>query len=160
MLYSFVTNSWFLISRYNTHRPRRYEFRMLMEYLQDVIQKTPVIGDFKINNLRWDIEMRMRISVTTWLSKYVLRDPKVCWEIIERVSVLIFHCYLVCSVTEYCYCPFWDCPGMHFWWKTEKSNSFGSWRQVDIRRRHLARTAFSMARRLWLWRWFGREEAV
>ncbi|KAI2807224.1 60S acidic ribosomal protein P1 [Blomia tropicalis] len=82
-----ITDEESIGKTYDAVGPRRYELRMMMEYLQEIIMKTPENGSFKINNLRWDFLMRSRISLTTYMNKFVLRHPKVSWEKIERECV-------------------------------------------------------------------------
>ena len=57
---------------------------MLMEYLLDVCMKSPENG-FGINNLRWNLTMRTRISFMTWMNTWLTRYPSITWEHIERV---------------------------------------------------------------------------
>lgn len=68
-------------------RPRRYELRQLLLYINEVIGKTRD-KNFKVSNLRWDFTMRARLSVASSFPS-VFKYPVAHWEKVERVCQTI-----------------------------------------------------------------------
>lgn len=64
---------------------------MMMEYLNEIIDKKPWNGGFKITNLNWDPLFRSRITMLSIMNKLFARKPVVTWEKIERVSLVDFY---------------------------------------------------------------------
>ncbi|KAH9403433.1 39kDa subunit of ndufa9, NADH:ubiquinone oxidoreductase [Tyrophagus putrescentiae] len=72
---------------YDAVGPRRYELRELLEFMQELINKVPENGGFRVTNIRWDPIFRTRVTLYSYLSKFIYRDPKVSWEKIEREAI-------------------------------------------------------------------------